>query len=235
MRTGLTAIGDAPAAPAYAGDLLWLSRYLATAFAGRVHEAEAIALTHRDHAARVADPALGMWEFAAAELALHAGRLEHAQALAARAERHLAWRDFTGLGPAATALRAAVEARLGRRTAASELLLGVTDDHRADVKVELHVSRVRAEEELRAGRRRSARDLLATSGTLALEQGHAYLGLLTLDEAFMVLPSPDLAAVLDGESGRSDLVAALAVRACAVAEGDADLTARSALSSARSA
>ncbi|EFQ81909.1 transcriptional regulator, LuxR family [Aeromicrobium marinum DSM 15272] len=215
-RSALVLVEEAPRSTA---DLLSLSEYLGTAFDGRVPEAERLATRCRDRAALEGDPSLGMWEFAAAELALHRGDLLQADALARRAVRHLAWRDFTGLQPAAVALAAAVDARSGRLGSAEDRLDGVTELHRADVKVELHVARTRAERALRSRDRQAAADLLAAAGRTAVEQSHLYFAALALDEAFMVDPGPARLDDVQTSADLSPLTAALARRAEAVVSG----------------
>ncbi|MSY84139.1 MAG: hypothetical protein F2693_05365 [Actinobacteria bacterium] len=186
---GTGALRRTDAVPAYVGDLLRLSHYLADAFDGRLAEAEEVAHAHRRRAATEADPCLGMWEYATAELALHAGRIVDARALADRAVRHLAWRDFTGLGAAATALRAAVAAREGDQATADRLASELTPEQASDVKVELHLARVRAQRHLLRGDETAAGEELAAAGLLAVEQSHRHLGLMAIDEAVLVHPA----------------------------------------------
>ncbi|MGV3563002.1 MAG: LuxR C-terminal-related transcriptional regulator [Nocardioides sp.] len=186
---GTGALRRTDAVPAYVGDLLRLSHYLADAFDGRLAEAEEVAHAHRRRAATEGDPCLGMWEYATAELALHAGRVADARALADRARRHLAWRDFTGLGAAAIALRAAVAAREGDQATADRLAAELKPEQASDVKVELHLARVRAQRHLLRGDETAAGDELAQAGLLAVEQSHRHLGLMAIDEAVLVHPA----------------------------------------------
>lgn len=186
---GSGALRRTDAVPAYVGDLLRLSHYLADAFDGRLAEAEEVAHAHRRRAATAADPCLGMWEYATAELALHAGRIADARALADRARRHLAWRDFTGLGATAIALRAAVAAREGDQATADRLAAELTPEQASDVKVELHLARVRAQRHLLRGDDAAAGEELAAAGLLAVEQSHRHLGLMAIDEAVLAHPA----------------------------------------------
>lgn len=186
---GSGALRRTDAVPAYVGDLLRLSHYLADAFDGRLAEAEEVAHAHRRRAATEADPCLGMWEYATAELALHAGRIADARALADRARRHLAWRDFTGLGATAIALRAAVAAREGDQATADRLAAELTPEQASDVKVELHLARVRAQRHLLRGDDAAAGEELAAAGLLAVEQSHRHLGLMAIDEAVLAHPA----------------------------------------------
>ncbi|MER6755696.1 LuxR C-terminal-related transcriptional regulator [Micromonospora echinofusca] len=221
VDTGRALVSEIEEVPSSTRDLLTLSEYLSVAFDGRVAEAERLASRHRDRAAREADPSLGMWEFAAAELALHRGDLTQAEALARRATRHLAWRDFTGLQSAAVALMAAVNARRGRLGAAEDLIEDITDLHTADVKVALHVARTRAERALRSHRRDEAADLLSEAGRTALAHAHLHLALMALDEAFMLEPSDGRARAVIDQRGLSPLAAVLARRVEAVLGGAA--------------
>ena len=221
VDAGLDAIGSGAVGPPFASDLLELSSFLALVFDGRIHEADAQARARRDGAATTADPALGMWEMATAELALHRGLVVHGSELAVRASRHLAWRDFTGLGPTTTALRAALLARSDRLGLAQELV-GDVVEHRADPKVDLHVARVECELERRGRSRERASRVLADAARRALEQSHGHLGVLALDEAVMVLPSPDDVELLRSRADASPLTALLGRRAEALLERDGE-------------
>ena len=189
VASGTAAFHRTDAVPTYLADLMRLSAYLADAFDGRLLEAEQVAHAHRRRATVAADPSLGMWEYATAELALHAGRMLHAEALVERAVRHLAWRDFTGLRPTAAALRAVVAARQGDQATAERLVADLDEGHAADVKVALHLARVRAQGHLQRWDTRAAADELVTAGVLAVQHAHRHLGLLALDEAVLVHPA----------------------------------------------
>lgn len=217
VAAGLLAAARSEDVAPHAADLLRLSQYLAMAFDGDVTGAEDFALQHRDRAARGPHPALGMWEYAAAELALHSGRLQRARHMADRASRHLIWRDFTGLQPSVLALRAAVAARQGRHSVALDLLGGLQPAQRADVKVELHAARAEADLARDPG---GASATLAAAGRRAVLQGHAHLGVLALDEAFALLPGAELLAELAGLASRSGLATLLHERAVVWLEGD---------------
>ena len=221
---GAGALRRTDAVPAYVGDLLRLSHYLADAFDGRLAEAEEVAHAHRRRAATEADPCLGMWEYATAELALHAGRIADARALADRARRHLAWRDFTGLGATATALRAAVAAREGDQATAERLAAELTPEQASDVKVELHLARVRAQRHLLRGDDAAAGEELAAAGLLAVEQSHRHLGLIAIDEAVLAHPASAAdrgALIAEHVHPDAALGPVLLRRAQAVAEEDA--------------
>ena len=224
VTTGTESLARTDTVPAYVGHLLRLSAYLADAFDGRLDHAEEVAHAHRRRAAQVADPSLGMWEYATAELALHAGRLTDAEVLVDRAVRHLAWRDFTGLRPSATALRAAVLARRGAQDAAEALVASLPPEHTADVKVTLHLARVRAQRHLRAGDAAAAGNVLADAGLQAVEQSHRHLGLLALDDAVLADPASaaDRSALLaEHVHPEAALGAVLLRRTHAIARGDA--------------
>lgn len=221
VEAGLAAIDSGAVGPPFAADLLELSAYLALVFDGRLDAAAEQAQGRRDAAATTADPALGMWEMATAELALHRGLHDHGSQLAVRAARHLAWRDFTGLGPTTTALRAALLARSDRLGLAQELV-GEVLEHRADPKVDLHVARVECEVERRGRARERAARVLADAARRALDQSHGHLGLLALDEAVMVLPSSDDVDLLCSHADASPLMALLGRRSAALLERDAD-------------
>ncbi|MDI5936999.1 MULTISPECIES: helix-turn-helix transcriptional regulator [Micromonospora] len=223
VASGLEALASTDIAPPFAGDLLRLSAYLSMAFGGNLAGAEEFALGYRDAAAHSADPALGMWEYGTAELALHTGRMAQADAMSARAIRHLAWRDFTGLRPAARALRAAVLARRGRITLARELAGQCAPEERVDPKVALHLARVEAERQLRHRDRQAAHETLRLAGEAAIAAHNVHLGVLALDEAGMVRPTEEVAAQLGAYSEVSDLYRLLARRARAVVERRLDV------------
>jgi len=220
VTDGFVAVAATDAAPTFATDLLRLSEYLATAFSADLPAAEEFALRHRDLAARAPSASLGMWEYATAEFALHTGRLDRAMQMADRAARHLVWRDFTGLQASTQALRAAVAARLGRRSFARDLRDAIEPAQRADIKVELHVARVDAELALNASHRREGAKLLVVAGRRAVAEGHAHFGVLAIDEAFMVTGTPELAEELASHANRSPLVDILYRRAEAQIGGD---------------
>jgi DNA-binding CsgD family transcriptional regulator len=221
VELGRRGLLETDAALTFAPHLLDLSSFLAEVFDGRVVAAEEFATLRRNAAARAADESLGMWEFATAEVALHVGRYALGVELASRARRHLAWRDFTGLRPTAVALDAALMARTGRPSTALDLLSEVTDEHRADIKVELHVARVRAEAALVSGDRAGAAEVLAVAARRAVEEAHLHLAVLALDEAFMVDPSAERAAELTSVAPPTGLAALLVARVEAVRSGKA--------------
>lgn len=213
-------------APPYTEDLLMLSDYLARCFEGRIDAAAELAKTRRDAALASEHPAVGVWEYAAAEMALHRGFVRHARTLARRAERHLTWADFTGVLETNRALLAALDRRCGQ--APSVHLPG--PEQRADVKVDLHAARAEAEALLAAQDRAGAAGTLAAAGMRAVAESHAHLGVLAVDEAFLVTPDPgrrkEYAAVLEEHAHRSPFFAALAQRATAlIAEDPAALEA----------
>lgn len=210
VERGLAALTDTTVAPPHAESLLELSRFLALVFDADLATAEALATARRDRAALQADPELGMWEYAAAELALHTGRLDDAAALAERAVRHLAWRDFTGLRATATALVMAVAGRRGRRTVPD---VAVDQAASTDVKVDLHLARCAAED--------GAVDRLVKAGRRAMTEMHGNLGVLALDDAWMLTRSPALAADLLPQAERGGIAELLASRVEAFSSGSA--------------
>lgn len=216
---GLAELHAGVAGPPCARELLLLSRFLAWTFEGRHDEATRLAREQRDAAIAEEHPAVGMWEFAAAETALHRGRLIEAEALARRAVRHLTWQDFTGLRWPALALLAAVHATLGAEAEARAALALLPAEASADVKVELHLARARA----LLGQATGAE--LATTARRALAESHAFLAVLALDDALLLARDhaerSAYAATLAAEAGRSPLVEALARRAQALLAEDA--------------
>ncbi len=215
VERGLAALPDTGLAPPHAESLLELSRFLALVFDGDLAVATRLAMRRRDAAAHKAAPELGMWEYAAAELALHCGRLDDAAVLARRAVRHLAWRDFTGLRATADALQTAVAARLGRSLPSESLDRPAA----SDVKVALHLARARADRD---------RDVsvLVDTARRALSEMHGHLGVLALDEAWMSTRSPRLADELRSHAGRSGVAIALAERIDAYDAGSAQAMGR---------
>ncbi|WP_232677306.1 LuxR C-terminal-related transcriptional regulator [Nocardioides sp. R-C-SC26] len=204
--------------PDHLEHLLMLSRYLALAFDGRFGEAEELGRRQREHCWRNAHPGAGLWAYATAEVALHAGQLDRATVLAHRADRHLAWHDFTGLQHTARALRAVCAARSGRADQARDLVRSLDATARTDVKVDLHLARV----EVALSPVGDVAPLRA-SAERALEQSHAHLGLVALDEVLVLSPTvhgPALARVLAEEAPRSRFFSVLAARARALVDGD---------------
>jgi DNA-binding CsgD family transcriptional regulator len=221
VDAGFALLADVPDVEPWVAELLTLSQYLGLAFDGDVDTAEALAAQHRDRAASAAAPSLGMWEYAAAETALHRGVTRQAAALARRAVRHLAWRDYTGLRPTAAALVAAVDARCGRLTSAERQVDQIPAALLLDVKVELHVARVRAERRLRERDVPGAAQILDDVGRRAAASAHRHLGVMAVDEAMMIDPREsrrELLVELIGDSG-SELGDALAGRAAALTRG----------------
>lgn len=216
VADGRACLPDVPDVEPWVADLLSLSAYLGRAFDGDVLAAEATALAHRDEAATTASPALGMWEYAAAETALHRGEARQMDTLARRAVRHLAWRDFTGLRPTAAALVAVAHARAGRSSAAAQVVDTLTEPQRLDPKVALHVARVDAEALLRTNDSSGAAEVLTQAALAAAGQMHRQLAIMALDEAIMIQPTPQRVeqlaelAVAGGSSGLGQLLAARA-------------------------
>lgn len=218
VDAGLAALATTRIAPAHAASLLELSRFLALVFDADLTAAQELATARRDAAARSADPELGMWEYAAAELAFHTGRLDDAAMLAHRAARHLAWRDFTGLRDTADALVAAVAVRRGRGRPADGTTDGTAE---ADVKVGLHRARAHAD------RHRDVAALAAVAHR-ALGEMHGHLGILALDDAWMLTRSSTLAGELIAHADRGGIAALLAHRIEAHESGSAQALERAA-------
>ncbi|KRB80019.1 hypothetical protein ASE01_00460 [Nocardioides sp. Root190] len=208
VAAGFRALARTTVAPASSGHLLELSRFLALVFDGELARAQELSTSRRDAAARAAGYELGMWEYAAAELALHTGRLDDAAVLGGRAVRHLAWHDFTGLRTTAEALVLAVAARRGQTG-----LEPPDPADEPDVKVALHLARVAAT--------RSGPDVLVVAARRALAESHGHLGVLALDEAWMMCRSPGLADELLELGGRGGVARLLATRASAQVDGSA--------------
>ncbi|MFD0806389.1 LuxR C-terminal-related transcriptional regulator [Nocardioides caeni] len=215
VAAGLAALERTDIAPPHARSLLDLSRFLALVFDGELGTADELATQRRDTSALDADPALGMWEYAAAELALHTGRLDDAAVLSERAVRHLAWHDFTGLRASADALRQAVAVRRGGATSAR-----VSPEDEPDVKAALHLARVAT------AHSPGAVGVLVNTAYRALAEMHGHLGILALDEAWMLSRSPDLAEEIVSLAGRGGIAQALADRVSAHVDGSAHQVAR---------
>lgn len=221
VEAGRALLPEVPDAEPWVGELLTLSSYLGTVFDGRVVEGEVLATARRGAAAAAGAPSLGMWEYASAEMALHRGEVHQASSLARRAVRHLSWRDFTGLGPTARALAAAVDARSGRLSAAQVQVDSFEPAQLADVKVGLHVARVTAERLLRDGDAEAAAQCLEDVAELAVAQMHRHLGIMALDEAFMIFPSVSRRDRLVTVSDGAGLGGLLATRAQLMLGGEA--------------
>jgi DNA-binding CsgD family transcriptional regulator len=218
VERGKRALAAAVRPTRHAHDLLALSEFLAQCFDGQVGAAEEAATARRQRALIEADSAVGLWEYASAELALHAGRLPAAEAFARRAAIHLTWRDFTGLRSPAVALHAATAARLGHAHVATKAIAALPEGAQGDVKVALHVARVESEWRRRAHDLPEAARLLAQAGTRAVAESHRHLAVLVLDEAWMVAPTQRIASQLE-EHADSGLLADLLARRTAAYHG----------------
>ncbi len=211
VERGKQALAAAARPTRHARELLALSEFLARCFDGQLGAAEEAATHSRRAALLDADSALGLWEYASGELAIHTGRFAAAEAFARRAVIHLTWRDFTGLRAPAMALHAAAAARLGHSHAATKAIAALPEGAEADVKVALHLARVESERRLRARDLSEAARLLSHAGARAVNESHRHLGVLVLDEAWIVTPTQSLAAQLS-EHAESGALAAMLVR-----------------------
>lgn len=220
VAQGRQALAIAKHPARHAEELLALSEFLATSFDGEVALAEAKATARRQAALASGDSAVGLWEYASAELALHAGRYDAAQVFANRAVPHLMWRDFTGLRASAIALRSALLARRGQVAAAINSLGHLPQGSLADVKVALHAARVTAERLRRSGNRQAAIATLNDAAAVAFEQSHRHLGVMMLDEAWMLSPTPGASRALVEHSDAGRLATLLTSRAGAFEAGD---------------
>lgn len=211
VERGTRALAAAERPTRHARELLALSEFLARCFDGQLGAAEEAATESRRSALVDADSALGLWEYASGELAIHTGRFGAAESFARRAVIHLTWRDFTGLRSPAMALHAAAAARLGHSHAAAKAIAALPEGAQGDVKVALHVARVEAERRLRARDLSEAARLLSQAGARAMNESHRHLGVLVLDEAWMVTPTEAMAAQL-AQYADSGALAAMLVR-----------------------
>ncbi len=214
------AVAERPAR--HAEELLALSEFLAECFDGHVEQAEAHAAERRRAALEAGDSAVGLWEFASAELALHAGRYDAAEVFGRRAVAHLAWRDFTGLRPSALALYGAVAARRGHAHAAARAQAQLPDGAEGDVKVALHAARIRAEQRLRARDSAEAVRALQAAAARAANESHRHLAVFAGDEAWMIAPSERHAQPVLDLADQSPLAALLCRRIEAFHSGDLD-------------
>lgn len=216
----LGVVRTASVTPPHAEELLTLSHYLTTGFEGRLDEAHVLAMSLRDEALLHQRPAVGLWEFAAAELGMQAGNLFHSRALARRAVRHLAWQDFTGVLESARALTAVLEARCGDPAEALRIQRQLPPHAAQDVKVDLHLARLAVTLNPDAERVRA----LARVGHRAMAESHSHFGLLAVDEALILTPDPlerrTHVELLESNADRSPFFLALAVRGRAFHERD---------------
>ncbi len=211
VERGTQALAAAERPTRHARELLALSEFLARCFDGQLRAAEEAATESRRAALVDADSALGLWEYASGELAIHTGRFAEAEAFARRAVIHLTWRDFTGLRSPAMALHAAAAARLGHSHAANKAIASLPEGAEGDVKVALHVARVEAERRLRVRDLSEAARLLSQAGARAINESHRHLGVQVLDEAWMVTPTESMASQL-AEHADSGALATILVR-----------------------
>ncbi len=203
----------------HAAELLNLSEALSAIADGDIAEARTIAERGR----MTGSPeAAGQWSYVLALMEYQAGRLDLAHPLAQLAAKQLAWRDFTGLGDAATAFLAVTTALSGRVGEAAALLDGISSEARADAKVDLHVAEASAWLAIADGRDEEAAEALRGAVARALEAGQQLLGALTIATALRLSCAGQLRS-LAGEatlSSPSLLVAAVAKAADAAAVED---------------
>ena len=206
-----------------AEDLLRLSGYLVMTFAGDLREATALAEEQLAHAARRHGEPEGMWSFALSLMELHRGQVGRAVELSTVAVGRLEWRDFTGLRPAARAVRATGLAQLGRAGEARRELDSIEDLARQDPKVDLQVAQAVAW--LAVGDRDHERaiEALAAAGRRAMSSQHLCLGALTSYEAVRLGGAEAVLHDLRDAAARSEgrLVAVLAEHAVASVDRDA--------------
>ena len=167
----------------YASDLLDLSTFLVHVAEGRIADARSFAEERR--LKPFADSA-GIWSYALALIALHAGRLSEAASLAALAVQQLRWRDFTGLVGPALALSATVHAQRGELDRARDLLAQLADAHRDDVKVVLQAAEAEAWIAVHEAEPERAVTVIATAVGRGLELGHLLLASLTASVAVRI-------------------------------------------------
>lgn len=222
VENGRRALADSSHPTRHADELLALSEFLATGFDGRLSEAEQAAGRRRQAALIAGDSAVGLWEYASAELTLHAGRYGAAESFARRAVVHLEWRDFTGLRAPAVALYAAVAARLGRAQDAVAALASLPAGASDDIKVVAHVARVTAEQRLQSRDVTDAARILREAGMRAVEEQHRHVGVMALDEAWMVAPTDSAADDVCVHSEAGALAELLSRRVMAVVQKDVD-------------
>ncbi|HSL60130.1 MAG TPA: AAA family ATPase [Acidimicrobiales bacterium] len=208
----------------HAAELLALSHYLVFAFRGDAASARSLAEVGLARADALRDEPIGMWEAALALLELHRGRPTAALGRADRALEHLAWRDYTGLGPLARAVAATAAAQLGRLAEAEAHLAAIEPATRADLTVALQVGSAEAWSLAAQGHRRDATGPLAAVAVTALASTHVCLGALAaldtirLGGAALVADALSAAAAIaDADAG---VVHAVAAAAAALTDGD---------------
>ncbi len=222
VEHGKSALAASTRPARHAEELLALSEFLATGFDARLNEAEEAAGLRRRDALVAGHSAVGLWEFASGELALQAGRYGAAESFARRAVVHLAWRDFTGLRATTVALYAAAAARLGHLQVATDAVATLPATAAGDVKVAVHLARVAAEQRLQARDVSDAVRLLREAGARAVEESHSQMGILVLDEAWMVSPAEEIADEVCEHREAGALAALLCRRVVAARTEDVD-------------
>ena len=190
-----------------------LGRFLGLVFNGQLVEGRAEAEERHQHALEAAHPSLGLWSYNRTKIAFHAGQYGLAVVRGREMRRHLAWRDVAVQRLPGEALLAAALARDGQLAEAAEIVAELGEAERALPRVLIGVRRVQAEELLVSGDASGAAALLHDAGRYALEAGEGHAGLLTIDEAFMIDPTPAYAASLREFAGQSRIAAAAADRA----------------------
>lgn len=198
-----------------------LGRFLGLVYNGDLVEGRAEAELRHQAALDAALPSLGLWSYNRTKIAFHAGQYRLAVVRGREMRRHLEWRDVAGQALPGIALLAAALARDGQLTEAQQLIAGLGEDERALPRVLIGVRRVEAEALLDEGDPAGAARLVHAAGRYALGAGEGHSGLLAIDEAFTIDPTPAYAAELRELADQSRIAAAAADRAEARLAGDA--------------
>ena len=198
-----------------------LGRFLGLVYNGDLVQGREEAENRHRAALEAPLPSLGLWSYNRTKIAFHAGQYGLAVVRGREMQRHLAWRDVAGQALPGVALLAAALARDGSLDEARDLVAGLGEDECALPRVLIGVRRVEAETLLLDGDRAGAARLLHGAGSYALQAGEGHSGLLAIDEAFTIDPTPAYAAALRELADQSRIASAAADRAEARLAGDA--------------
>ena len=192
----------------YTGDILATRRRLDAT----------IATSERD-----APEELGVWEYALGVVELFSSDAERAYELARSASAHLAWRDTTGLLPAAQALAAAAALATGREIESAKAFDAISETAAIDPKVVMLRGWATAwQHHLERRPEAAARELVTTARSL-LDAQHTFLaGMAAHCAARLNRRREEVVQILDVAAalGGGGLLALLARHARAVRDGD---------------
>lgn len=155
--------------------LIELTEIMALSYTGDVLATRRRLRQRIEDASRREPESLGMWEYALGLLELLSADAEEAYALGRSAASHLAWRDSTGLLPAAQALIGAAAAATGRGIESREELESIPEAAAGDPKVVMLRAWADARQAHAERRTNQAARVLLDAARWLLTAQHTYL------------------------------------------------------------